>query len=90
MIKKCICRELNLSNATEFYGHFVFTSLEPGEGITLGNMIRRTLLSSLFGSKIVGVKIKNINHEFSEIEGIREDILEIFFKSKRCYYQKPS
>ena len=82
MIKKCICRELNLSNLTEFYGHFVFTSLEAGEGITLGNMVRRTLLSSLSGSKIVGIKILNINHEFSEIQGVREDILEIILNLK--------
>ena len=82
MIKKCICRELNLSNLTEFYGHFVFTSLEAGEGITLGNMVRRTLLSSLSGSKIVGVKILNVNHEFSEIPGVREDMLEIILNLK--------
>lgn len=82
MTKKCICRELNLSNSTEFYGHFIFTSLEAGEGITLGNMIRRTLLSSLIGSKIVGVKISNVTHEFSEIEGVREDILEILLNLK--------
>ncbi|MDC7242454.1 MAG: hypothetical protein PQJ44_00355, partial [Sphaerochaetaceae bacterium] len=90
MIKKCICRELNLSNATEFYGHFVFTSLESGEGITLGNMIRRTLLSSLFGSKIVGVKMKNMSHEFSDLEGIREDILEIFLNLKDVIIKNPS
>ena len=82
MIKNCICRELNLSNLTEFYGHFVFTALEAGEGITLGNMIRRTLLSSLSGSKIVGIKILNINHEFSEIQGVREDMLEIILNLK--------
>lgn len=82
MIKKCICRELNLANLTEFYGHFVFTSLEAGEGITLGNMVRRTLLSSLRGSKIVGIKILNVNHEFSEIPGIREDVLEIILNLK--------
>ena len=82
MIKKCICRELNLSNSTEFYGHFVFTSLEVGEGITLGNMLRRTLLSSLNGSKIVGIRILNVNHEFSEIHGVREDMLEIILNLK--------
>lgn len=89
MMKKCVCRELNLSNATEFYGHFIFTSLEPGEGLTLGNMIRRTLLSSLVGSKIVGVKMKNINHEFSDLEGIREDILEIFLNLKDVIIKSP-
>lgn len=89
MTKKCICRELNLLNPTEFYGHFVFTTLEPGEGITLGNMIRRTLLSKLAGSKIVGVKFSNINHEFSEVEGIREDLLEIFLNLKEVIIKNP-
>jgi len=89
MLKKCICRELSLSNPTEFYGHFVFTSLDHGEGITLGNMIRRTLLSSLSGSKIVGVKISKVNHEFSDIEGIREDILEIFLNLKEVIIKNP-
>ena len=90
MIKKCICRELNLSNLTEFYGHFVFTSLEAGEGITLGNMVRRTLLSSLSGSKIVGIKILNVTHEFSEIQGVREDVLEIILNLKEVIIKNSS
>lgn len=89
MPKKCICRELSLSNPTEFYGHFIFTSLNHGEGITLGNMVRRTLLSSLSGSKIVGVKMSNVNHEFSDVEGIREDILEIFLNLKEVIIKNP-
>nr|YP_009455847.1 DNA-directed RNA polymerase alpha chain [Dictyopteris divaricata]YP_010205352.1 DNA-directed RNA polymerase alpha chain [Grateloupia livida]AQZ25063.1 DNA-directed RNA polymerase alpha chain [Dictyopteris divaricata]UAV85921.1 DNA-directed RNA polymerase alpha chain [Grateloupia livida] len=89
MPKKCICRELSLSNPTEFYGHFVFTSLDHAEGITLGNMVRRTLLSNLPGSKIVGVKISNVNHEFSDVEGIREDILEIFLNLKEVIIKNP-
>lgn len=89
MIKKCICRELGLLNPIEFYGHFVFTSLDNGEGLTLGNMIRRTLISKLSGSKIVGVKLSNINHEFSEIEGIREDMLEILLNLKEVIIKNP-
>lgn len=89
MIKKCICRELGFLNPIEFYGHFVFTSLDPGEGLTLGNMIRRTLISKLSGSKIVGVKLSNINHEFSEIDGIREDMLEILLNLKEVIIKNP-
>jgi len=89
MIKKCICRELGLLNPVEFYGHFVFTSLDAGEGLTLGNMIRRTLISRLSGSKIVCVKLSNINHEFSEIDGIREDMLEILLNLKEVVIKNP-
>lgn len=89
MIKKCICRELGLSNPIEFYGHFVFTSLDAGEGLTLGNMIRRTLISKLSGSKIVGVKLSNINNEFSEIGGVREDMLEVFLNLKEVIIKNP-
>lgn len=90
MSKKCVCRELNLSNPTEFYGHFIFTSLESGEGVTLGNMLRRTLISQLSGSKVIGVKFNNINHEFSDVEGVREDILEIFLNLKEIIIKNPS
>lgn len=89
MIKKCICRELGLLNPIEFYGHFVFTSLDSGEALTLGNMIRRTLISKLSGSKIVGVKLSNINHEFSEIDGVREDMLEILLNLKEVIIKNP-
>nr|YP_011006130.1 RNA polymerase alpha subunit [Dictyotopsis propagulifera]WAM63134.1 RNA polymerase alpha subunit [Dictyotopsis propagulifera] len=88
-MKRWICRELSLQNAIEFYGHFIFTSLEPGEGITLANMVRRTLLSSLPGSKIVGVKISNASHEFCDVIGIREDILEILLNLKEVIIKNP-
>nr|YP_011005569.1 RNA polymerase alpha subunit [Cutleria multifida]WAM62573.1 RNA polymerase alpha subunit [Cutleria multifida] len=79
---KCKWVDLDLLNPNEFYGHFVFTSLEKGEGTTIGNMLRRTLLSNLYGSRIVGVRLPGINNEFTPLEGVREDVLEIILNLK--------
>ena len=64
--------------------HAVITvePLEKGFGITIGNMLRRTLLSSLPGAAIVGVKIKNVLHEFSTIKGVSEDVPDIVLNLK--------
>ncbi len=56
--------------------------LEKGFGITVGNMLRRTLLSSLPGAAVVGVKIKNVLHEFSTIKGVTEDVPDIILNIK--------
>nr|YP_011006552.1 RNA polymerase alpha subunit [Halosiphon tomentosus]WAM63697.1 RNA polymerase alpha subunit [Halosiphon tomentosus] len=79
---KCKCLALDLLNPNEFYGHFVFTSLEKGEGTTIGNMLRRAMLSNLYGYRIVGVRIAGINNEFAPLEGVREDLLEIILNLK--------
>ena len=79
---KCKCVDLDLLNPNEFYGHFVFTSLEKSEGITIGNMLRRTLLANLYGSRITGVRVAGINNEFTPLEGVREDLLEIILNLK--------
>lgn len=71
-----------LSNsATE--GSFEISGLFPGYGLTLGNALRRTLLSSLPGGAITYIKIKGINHEFSSLEGIAEDIVAITLNIKK-------
>ena len=64
------------------YGKFVLEPLERGYGITLGNSMRRVLLSSLPGYAITSVKIDNVLHEFSTIEGVREDVTEIVLNLK--------
>nr|BDA97165.1 RNA polymerase alpha subunit [Cryptomonas borealis] len=61
----------------EQYGKFIIQPLEIGQGITIGNALRRILLSDLEGSAITAVRIAGVNHEFSTIPGIREDVLEI-------------
>ena len=64
------------------YGKFVLNPLERGYGLTLGNSMRRVLLSSLPGYAITSVKIDNVLHEFSSIEGVKEDVTEIVLNLK--------
>ena len=65
------------------YGKFVISPLERGFGITLGNALRRTLLSSLPGAAIVNVKIDGAEHEFQNVDGIVEDVITIILNLKR-------
>ena len=65
-----------------YYGQFVIDSLNQGQGITIGNQLRRVLLGDLGGVAISAVKIAGVTHEFSTIPGVREDILEILLNLK--------
>jgi len=65
------------------YGRFTIEPLDPGYGITLGNSLRRILLRSLPGAAIVRARIADVWHEFSTIEGVREDVTEIILNLKR-------
>ncbi|MBN1473036.1 MAG: DNA-directed RNA polymerase subunit alpha, partial [Syntrophaceae bacterium] len=67
---------------TNFYGEFTIQPLERGFGITLGNALRRVLLSSIQGAAIVSVKIDGVLHEFSTLPGIKEDITDIILNLK--------
>ncbi len=64
------------------HGQFLINSLKPGQGITIGNQLRRVLLGDLGGVAISAVRIAGVNHEFSVIPGVREDILEILLNLK--------
>ena len=64
------------------HGQFLINSLKPGQGITIGNQLRRVLLNDLGGMAITAVRIAGISHEFSTIPGVREDILEILLNLK--------
>ncbi|HQX44190.1 MAG: DNA-directed RNA polymerase subunit alpha [Saprospiraceae bacterium] len=72
-----------LQKATEFDGSFEFKPLEPGFGQTLGNSLRRILLSSLEGYAITHVRIAGVEHEFSTIKGVIEDVIEIILNLKQ-------
>lgn len=65
------------------YGKFVISPLERGYGITLGNALRRVLLSSLEGTSITSIRISGIEHEFSEIPGVREDVIQVMLQLKQ-------
>tara|TARA_B110000285_G_scaffold235479_1_gene317473 strand:+ start:10022 stop:10960 length:939 start_codon:yes stop_codon:yes gene_type:complete len=64
-------------------GHFLLQSLEAGQGLTIGNALRRVLLSNLEGTAITGIKVPGVAHEFSTIPNVREDVLEIFLNLKQ-------
>lgn len=74
--------EIETDSFTDFYGKFVCQPLERGFGITLGNALRRILLSSLQGAAIVSVKFDGMPHEFTTIPGIKEDITDIILNLK--------
>jgi DNA-directed RNA polymerase subunit alpha len=82
MIYKIDCVELKTNEYKEKYGKFIFEPLESGQGITLGNSLRRSLLSDLPGPAIVAIRIAGINSEFCILPGIREDVLEIILNLK--------
>ena len=69
--------------STDFQGNFEFRPLEPGYGLTIGNALRRVLLSSLEGFAITSVKIAGVEHEFSSVKGIVEDVTEIILNLKQ-------
>lgn len=75
------CDKVRVSS-TEAYGKFVCEPLERGFGITLGNSLRRTILSSLYGAAIVSVRFESVEHEFSVIPGVIEDVSEIILNLK--------
>ena len=72
-----------LLNSTDFRGQFEFRPLEPGFGLTIGNALRRVLLSSLEGYAITSIKIEGVEHEFSTIPGVVEDVTEIILNLKQ-------
>lgn len=74
--------------STDFNGQFEFRPLEPGYGITIGNAIRRILLSSLEGFAITGIKIEGVDHEFSSIDGVVEDVTTMILNLKQVRFKQ--
>ena len=75
-------------DSTEFKGKFEFRPLEPGYGLTIGNALRRVLLSSLEGFAITSVRIEGVDHEFSTIAGVVEDVTEIILNLKQVRFKR--
>jgi len=71
----------------ENFAQFVIEALYPGYGITIGNSLRRVLLSSLPGAAITQIKIKGVQHEFSTIPGVLEDVVEIMLNLKQLRFK---
>ncbi|MFY8127779.1 MAG: DNA-directed RNA polymerase subunit alpha [Chitinophagaceae bacterium] len=77
-----------LQKVTEFEGQFEFRPLEPGYGLTIGNALRRVLLSSLEGFAITGIKIAGVDHEFATMKGITEDVTELILNLKQVRFKR--
>lgn len=75
-------------NSDDYKGTFEFRPLEPGYGITIGNALRRILLSSLEGFAITSIKIEGVDHEFSTIKGVVEDVTEIILNLKQVRFKQ--
>ena len=79
MVTPVVEREAEARN----YGKFVISPLEHGFGITLGNALRRVLLSSLEGAAVSSIRISDVLHEFSDIPGVREDVIQVMLQIKQ-------
>ena len=75
-------------DSTDFEGKFEFRPLEPGYGLTVGNALRRVLLSALEGYAITSVRIEGVDHEFSTISGVVEDVTEIILNLKQVRFKR--
>ena len=77
-----------LVEASETVGKFEFRPLEPGFGLTIGNALRRVLLSSLEGFAITSIRIEGVDHEFSTIKGVVEDVTELILNLKQIRFKQ--
>ena len=75
-------------DSTDFEGKFEFRPLEPGYGLTVGNALRRVLLSSLEGFAITSIRIEGVEHEFSTIPGVVEDVTEMILNLKQVRFKQ--
>ncbi|MEP7198886.1 MAG: DNA-directed RNA polymerase subunit alpha [Chloroflexota bacterium] len=78
-----ILPKIEIESLTQNYGLFSISPLEKGYGITVGNALRRVLLSSLPGAAVVAIKVDGVHHEFSSIEGAKEDTIELILNVKQ-------
>ena len=74
---------LSEESTGEFRSRFVLEPLEPGFGYTLGNSLRRTLLSSIPGAAVTSIRIDGILHEFTTVPGVKEDVTELILNIKQ-------
>ncbi len=82
------CLELSFQKPTQFFGQFTFHSLNNSESLTLGTALRRILLTNIPGLAITTVRIATVNHEFSTILGVREDVLDILLNIKEIIFKR--
>lgn len=76
-----------MQKATDFEGSFEFKPLEPGFGVTIGNALRRILLSSLEGYAITSIRVPGVDHEFTTVKGVVEDVIEVVLNLKQVRFK---
>jgi DNA-directed RNA polymerase subunit alpha len=84
------CLESHQEANGVYYGKFALGPLERGQGITVGNALRRVLLSNLEGTAVTAVRIAGVSHEFSTVPGVREDVMEILLNMKELVLRSSS
>ena len=77
-----------LIDSSDFEGKFEFRPLEPGYGLTVGNALRRVMLSALEGYAITSIRVEGVEHEFSTISGVVEDVTEIVLNFKQVRFKR--
>ena len=82
------CKESKIENNRSFYGCFHLGPFEPSQSITIANALRRTLLSELYGLSIVSVEIEGATHEYSNLNGVKDSILDILLNLKEIVFKK--
>lgn len=83
-----IPEKITMEKNGNFYGRFLIKPLEPGYGVTIGNALRRVLLSSLEGYAITSIRIPGVDHEFTAIDGVIEDVVNIILNLKGVRFKK--
>ncbi len=80
--------KVSMENVDDFYGTFTFGPLEKGYGVTIGNALRRVLFSSIEGYAITSIKVPGVQHEFSTIEGVVEDVVDLILNLKQVRFKQ--
>ncbi|MEM7769528.1 MAG: DNA-directed RNA polymerase subunit alpha [Cyanobacteria bacterium P01_E01_bin.6] len=87
------CIESDVDSSQNLFGRFIIEPLDRGQGITVGNALRRVLLSNLQGTAVTAVRIAGVTHEFATVPGVREDVLDVLLNMKeivlKSYSQQP-
>lgn len=79
------CIETTVDEDFSQYSRFILEPLDRGQGTTVGNALRRVLLSNLQGTAVTAVRIAGVNHEFATIPGVREDVIDILLNMKKLF-----
>src|SRR4028118_1290355 len=85
LISEAVTPRIETAEQSDTYGKFLVEPLEPGYGVTLGNSLRRVMLSSIEGAAITSVRIDGVQHEFQTIPGLKEDATELLLNLKELF-----